>query len=106
MDFYNRNAHLFKLETIEKHVKSTYSPTLPRFAIGLGNTSSDMYAYDRASLERIYWIDNQSIVHSLAQGGAMGDTPAAYEKRKDRRFQMGFQDKDLLPDALGHTSVD
>jgi hypothetical protein len=105
MDLYSRSAHLFKLETIEKHVQSTYAPATPTFAIGLGNTASDMWCYHRVGVQRIYWIDHQSIIYALAENSnAESATPRDFEQRKSRRFPLGFPDPDLLSHALAQKS--
>lgn len=104
MDFVSRNAHEFKLNTIEKHVTAIYHPTAPSFSIGVGNTASDMFAMHHLGVERIYWVDIRSTVHSLTVNDKLSDVPHEYAKRKGRRFRLGFQDSDLLPHALNQLS--
>lgn len=108
MDFYSRNAHLFKMETIQKHVQSTYAPATPRFVIGLGNTATDMWCYHQVGVRRMYWIDHQSYIHALAAendsvaapDATTTTTPSDYEGRKEKVFPLGFQDPDLWSHAL------
>jgi len=97
MELLERNVHQHKAQALLN------LPTRNMYRVALGNTVSDMYAYDHAGVDRMYWVDSSSTVYAL------NGTPEKkaeldrkeYERRRLTRFDAGYKDTQLLDEVRG-----